>query len=174
MGARGNSGPCSHGVSPAESSAASPSSFPAGSQVTDTGRPLHTLPGRSHLSHPVPQAPGSPAGSHVRSHPSFHSPVPGTLLGVKKKKRKEKKWSCKKWKGEALSSVCQRLSKLTLGPWSKLIQSSKTSQRPLRPWTESGTLAPPGTAQSCWTCPFSAVSLLTHCWVKTLSTRMTH
>lgn len=77
--------------------------FPAVSQVTDTGRLLHTLPGRSHLSHLVPQAPGSPTGSLVRSHPSFHSPVPSTLFRVKKKK---KKWSYQKWKGEAFSSLC--------------------------------------------------------------------
>lgn len=65
------------------------STFPASSQVTDTGRLLHTLPRRSHLSHSVLQVlqvPCSPAGSLVRSHPSFHSPVPGTLLGVEKKK----------------------------------------------------------------------------------------
>lgn len=61
------------------------STFPAASQATDTGRLLHTLPGRSHLSQSVPQVPCSPASSLVRSHPSFHSPVPGTLLGVGKK-----------------------------------------------------------------------------------------
>lgn len=62
----------------------SPSTVPAVSQVTDTGRLFHTLPGRSHLSVQFPGAPFSPAGSLVRRHPSFHSPVPGTLLAVKK------------------------------------------------------------------------------------------
>lgn len=33
------------------------STFPAASQATDTGRLLHTLPGRSHLSQSVPQVP---------------------------------------------------------------------------------------------------------------------
>lgn len=37
----------------------SSSTFPAASQVTDTGRLLHTLPGRSHLPHSVLQAPCS-------------------------------------------------------------------------------------------------------------------
>lgn len=50
-----------------------------------------------------------PAGSLVRSHPSFHSPVPDTLLGV------GGKWSYKKLK-KPLAQSAQTLSKMTPGP----------------------------------------------------------
>lgn len=81
----------------------------------------------------IPQVPCSPAGSLVRSHPSFHSPVPGTLLGVEKKNRSYKKLKKPSAQG------AQTLSKTTVG-LSKPIQSSKSprppSQRLLRPWTD--------------------------------------
>lgn len=110
----------------------SSATFPAASQVTDTGRLLHTLPGRSHLSHSVPKAPCSPAGSLVRSHPSFYSLAPGILLGV------ENNWSYKKLK-KPLAQRAQTLSEMTLGPEQADTSSkspSPASQRLLRPWTD--------------------------------------
>lgn len=141
----------------------SPSTFPAASQVTDTGRLLHTLPGRSHLSHSVPQASCSPAGSLVRSHPSFHSPVPGILLGV------ENNQSYKKLK-KPLAQRAQTLSKMTLGP-EQADTSTKTSET-LDRLRCSGLLL---TAQACGPCPFFGFSLLTHRWLhRLLRTRVNH
>lgn len=112
----------------------SSSAFPSASQVTDTGRLLHTLPGRSHLSHSVPWVSCS-----------LLVPLSGaTLVSTAQCLALSLEWKKKKLElqetEEAPSSESSDPLQDGTGPLSKLIESSKSPSPPLerllRPWTD--------------------------------------
>lgn len=111
----------------------SSSAFPSASQVTDTGRLLHTLPGRSHLSHSVPRV--SCSLLVPLSGATLVSTAQCLALSLEWKKKLELQET-----EEAPSSESSDPLQDGTGPLSKLIESSKSPSPPLerllRPWTD--------------------------------------